>query len=150
MVLTSNLPIVPTLKLWFSIIIIASLCFGAIGFNSAHHHPKIYHHGDAYREDLDFGKFQLDAVMDRDEITGSLFLVLTSFGDHGLHHLFPTLDHSLLPYLYPVFEEVCEQFHIKLRFTTQWELVKGQFRQLLRTIPNLIPPDQMYFKSNSE
>ncbi|XP_026479105.1 cytochrome b5-related protein-like [Ctenocephalides felis] len=141
MIIMSNLPIISTLKTWFTIIMIASFFFGAIGYNAAHHHPEIYHHNDAHRKDLDFGKFQLDAVMDRDEVTGSLFMVLTSFGDHGLHHLFPTLDHALLPYLYPAFEEVCEVFGIHLRFTSQWELVKGQFRQLLRTLPNLIPPD---------
>lgn len=74
--------------------------------------------------------------MDRTDITGSIFLVLTNFGDHGLHHLFPTIDHAYLPHLYPVLDEVCKEFKIKLRFTTQWDLIKGQFRQLLNTTPN--------------
>lgn len=58
------------------------------------------------KEDYDWGISQLDAVMERKEISGSLFLVLTNFGDHALHHMFPTLDHSTLEHLYPVFKKV--------------------------------------------
>ncbi|XP_026479660.1 cytochrome b5-related protein-like [Ctenocephalides felis] len=143
MLLTSSLPVISTLKIWLMIVVIASFFFGVTAFNAAHHHPEIYHHGDTPREDLDFGKFQIDTVMERQEVTGSLFLVLTTFGDHGLHHLFPTLDHAELPYLYPVFRQVCKEFGMNLRFTSQWDLFKGQFRQLLKTVPNMIAPDKV-------
>lgn len=61
-------------------------------------------------DDYDWGISQLDAVMDRKEVTGSHFLVLTNFGDHALHHMFPTLDHAVLDMLYPVFKKVSDSF----------------------------------------
>lgn len=79
--------------------------------------------------------------MDRKEITGSHFLVLTNFGDHCLHHLFPTLDHGVLELLYPKFTEVMDQFDINLRMASQWDTIKGGFQQLVRTQPNSNPPD---------
>lgn len=78
----------------------------------------------------------MDTVMDRKDITGSHFLVLTNFGDHALHHLFPTIDHGYLNDLYPVFLETCEEFGINWRLVTQFELVKGQYQQLARIEPN--------------
>lgn len=91
--------------------------------------------------DYDWGLSQLDAIMDRREITGSHFLVLTNFGDHCLHHLFPTLDHGTLELLYPTFEKVCQQFNVGLRMTSQLELVKGSYLQMARIEPNPNPPD---------
>lgn len=79
--------------------------------------------------------------MDRNEITGSHFLVLTNFGDHCLHHLFPTVDHGMLELLYPKFIEVMEKYDIHLRMVSNWELFKGGFQQLIRTTPNKNPPD---------
>lgn len=92
------------------------------------------------REELDWGIYQLDAVMDRKDITGSHFLVLTNFGDHALHHLFPTLDHGLLEYLYPVFLETCKQFGAEWMLCTQLEATKGQYRQLAKVEPKTVPP----------
>ncbi|KAJ3646729.1 hypothetical protein Zmor_024304 [Zophobas morio] len=119
-----------------------SLHFGAVGLNAAHHHPDIFHDGDTPRpkHEMDWGIHQLDAVMDRKDITGSHFLVLTNFGDHALHHLFPTIDHGLLEYLYPTFLKTCADFGIEWRLCSQIELVKGQFRQLIKTDPNAEPP----------
>lgn len=89
----------------------------------------------------DWGLSQLDAVMDRKEISGSHFLVLTNFGDHCLHHLFPTIDHGTLELLYPTFEEVMNKFDINLRMVSQWDTIKGGFQQLARVTPNSSPPD---------
>lgn len=74
--------------------------------------------------------------MDRKEINKSRFLVLTNFGDHTLHHLFPTVDHNHLPYLYPVLEQTCKEFGVEVRVTSQLNLVVGQFLQLCRVRPN--------------
>lgn len=93
-----------------------------------------------YREDKDWGLSQIDAVADRPEINESTFLVLTNFGDHTIHHLFPTIDHGKLKYLYPVLQETCQEFGVEFRLITQWELIVGQFYQLLRMIPNPLPP----------
>lgn len=129
--------------LW--IITIGSLHFAIIGLNAAHHHPDIFHDGDTARPktELDWGVFQLDAVMDRKDITGSHFLVLTNFGDHALHHLFPTLDHGILTYLYPVFLKTCKEFGVEWRLQSQLDLIKGQYRQLAKTEPNQTPPKKL-------
>lgn len=42
----------------------------------------------------------------------NLFLATTSFGNHALHHLFPTVDHSKLPLLLPTYIETCKEFGI--------------------------------------
>lgn len=89
----------------------------------------------------DWGVGQLDAVMDRNEIKGSHFLVLTSFGDHCLHHFFPTLDHGMLNLLYPTFDQLLKRFDVNLRMVSQWEIFKGGFQQLKRVTPNNSPPD---------
>jgi fatty acid desaturase len=81
---------------------------------------------------MDFGLFQLTAIIDRSEIKGNLFMTLTSFGDHILHHMFPTLDHSVLPLLYPTFYSVCEEFHAVYREMSWPHLIIGQNRQLAR------------------
>lgn len=83
-------------------------------------------------DERDWGIFQMDAVMDRKDITGSHFLVLTNFGDHTLHHLFPTIDHGKLEYLYPVFLKTCKEFGMEWRLSSQLELVKGQYLQLAK------------------
>lgn len=85
---------------------------------------------------MDWGVFQLDAVMDRKEITGSHFMVLTHFGDHALHHLFPTIDHGLLDALYPIFWQTCKDFGVAHRIVTNFEMVKGQYRQLAKIEPS--------------
>lgn len=82
----------------------------------------------------------MDAVMDRHDINGSHLLVLTNFGDHALHHLFPTIDHGLLEYLYPVFKKTCDQFGLDIRIKSQLELIRGQFKQLARIEPTSEPP----------
>lgn len=84
----------------------------------------------------DWGIYQLDCVMDRHEINASQFLVLTNFGEHGLHHLFPTLDHAILKQIWPILMKTTEEFNIALRVTSQVELMKGQFQQLVRIVPN--------------
>lgn len=114
-----------------------------MGLTAAHHHPDIFHDGDTPRDqkEIDWGAAQLDAVADRYEITGSHWLVLTNFGDHALHHMFPTLDHGTLEHIYPIFMETVKDFKLNLRFTNQTTLIKGHFRQLRKVEPNPNPPD---------
>ncbi|XP_076274852.1 cytochrome b5-related isoform X2 [Rhynchophorus ferrugineus] len=143
-ILTSQ-PILYCIMMFIWIITIASIHFSIVGLNAAHHHPDIFHDGDAIRptSELDWGVFQLDAVMDRKDITGSHFLVLTNFGDHALHHLFPTLDHGILNDLYPVFIKTCKEFGVDWKLESQLELMKGQYRQLARDQPNKKIPKTM-------
>ncbi|XP_004524738.1 cytochrome b5-related protein isoform X1 [Ceratitis capitata] len=138
--LFSDLSLFLTLRQWLFITMIASFAFCVIGLNAAHHDPEIYHEGDAHREDRDWGLFQVDTIIDRGDLKGSQFLVLTHFGDHILHHLFPTLDHGILPQLYPILYETLDQFKGKLRECNHLVHLLGQHRQLLRTEPNTKPP----------
>ncbi|XP_039952268.1 cytochrome b5-related protein isoform X2 [Bactrocera neohumeralis] len=137
--LFSDLSLLLSLRQWVFITMIASFAFCVIGLNAAHHDPEIYHEGDAAREDRDWGLFQVDTIIDRGDLKGSQFLVLTHFGDHILHHLFPTLDHGILPQLYPVLYETLDQFKGKLRECNHLEHMLGQHMQLLRTTPNTKP-----------
>ncbi|XP_017461480.1 PREDICTED: cytochrome b5-related protein [Rhagoletis zephyria] len=140
MFLFSDLTLLLSLRQWLFITMIASFAFSVIGLNAAHHDPEIYHEGDANREDRDWGLFQVDTIIDRGDLKGSQFLVLTHFGDHILHHLFPTLDHGILPQLYPILYETLEQFKGKVRECNHLEHLLGQHKQLLRTTPNTKPP----------
>ena len=76
---------------------------------------------------------ELDAVRDRKIIDDSLFLVLTNFGSHGLHHMLPTVDHAHLELCVPAFIETCREFGVDADKFSSWELIKGQYQQLTRT-----------------
>ncbi|XP_068219371.1 cytochrome b5-related protein-like [Palaemon carinicauda] len=128
------------IKVWLILHAACSTCFTFIGLVSSHHHPDIYHDGDRFRENPDWGLCQLDAARDRFETKGNLFLVATTFGDHCLHHLLPTVDHSKLDSLYPAFYETCREFNVPFEFLTQWELVCGTCQQLAKNTPNPNPP----------
>lgn len=93
----------------------------------------------------DWGMHELEAVMDRTDINGNLFKVMTFFGDHTLHHLFPTLDHAVLPYLYPVFLEHCEKFRGNFRMTSSLDLLTGQIKMTLKTEPTLLKDKKSKF-----
>lgn len=83
---------------------------------------------------MDWGLLELDATRGRKDIDKSLFLVLTHYGLHTLHHLLPTVDHAYLPLCIDALKETCAEFNIDVgdNDLTQWELIKGQFKQLLR------------------
>ncbi|CAH0564509.1 unnamed protein product [Brassicogethes aeneus] len=131
--------------MWNYILLCGSTHFFLVGLHAAHHHPDIFHDGDEPRskDDLDWGLSQLDTVMDRKEINGSHFLVLTNFGDHALHHLFPTLDHGTLEHLYPIFEDVLERFNERTSFrcVSQVDTFTGSYQQISRISPNKNPPN---------
>nr|AEE62418.1 unknown [Dendroctonus ponderosae] len=143
MYLFSGQSMLNTFLMWNFVIAIGSTHLFFVGLHAAHHHPEIFHDGDQPRsqEDYDWGISQLDAVMERKEISGSLFLVLTNFGDHALHHMFPTLDHSTLEHLYPVFKKVLTKFDTNLRMVSQLDTLCGGFQQLLKVTPSEAPPD---------
>ncbi|XP_045494029.1 cytochrome b5-related protein-like [Colias croceus] len=85
---------------WLWINCTASYIVFTIGINAAHHHPDIFKDGDEVSNITpDWGMHELEAVMDRNDINDNYFKVLTFFGHHALHHLFPTLDHAVLEHL---------------------------------------------------
>merc|ERR1719300_856601 len=86
--------------LWLTMHVTCSAWIITIGTTAAHHHPDIYRAGDDPRGQ-DWGIYQLDATRDVDGKASIYWLKMTTYGDHQLHHLFPTVDHSKLPLLYP-------------------------------------------------
>jgi len=119
--------------LWAFLHLVCSYWFAFVGLIAAHHHPDIWHEGDELRyKSNDWGIRQIEAVRDRKDITGNLLLVATTFGDHTLHHLFPTVDHSKLPLLYPVFLQTCEEFGVEFKFYTILSLMLGKYKQMAR------------------
>lgn len=99
---------------------------------AGHHGPQIRHEGDEF-EQLDFGIFQLGATVDRKEANSCLVMSLVSFGHHSFHHLFPALDHSLLPQLMDTFLETCKDFEVELQKFSYLDGVIAQYQQLSRT-----------------
>lgn len=92
----------------------------------------IYRHS----ENLDWGAYQLDTMIDREDLRGNHFLVVTNFGDHILHHLFPTLDHGYLKDLYPILYDTVNEFSLEARSEPWSALIKGQHQQLARIVPS--------------
>lgn len=140
MVILGGSSVLSATFMWIYVLVAHSFFFHYLGFTGAHHHPEIFHDGDAPRLDRDFGLGQLDATRDRADYGSNPVLVLSRYGDHALHHLLPTVDHCRLRALYPVFTETLAEFGIQYRFTTAWTLFKGSFKQLTRREPNQCAP----------
>ena len=133
--------------LWLAIQASSSYFFVVIGIMVGHHHPDIFHNGDGqFQLGNDWGLAQLDAVRDRNDIEGNLLAELTTFGNHILHHLFPTLDHGLLDLLRPVLEKTCRDFNVpdelyKLpSYLNQFNMTVGMVRQVARIQPRKFAP----------
>ena len=75
------------------------------------------------------------------------------YGNHILHHLFPTLDHGLLDSIRPVFEDTCRDFDLPEAIYqypnphSQWDLFVGMLQQMARVLPRSIP-DRMKSKKH--
>lgn len=110
----------------------AGFFFGIVALNAGHHHPEITHEGDQLQS-LDFGYYQMGATIERIEVSKYQFMILSHFGQHTLHHMFPTLDHGILAQLQSTFIETCKEFEVEMRIYPWHELLIGQFKQLART-----------------
>ena len=80
---------------------------------------------------------QVDATRDVLGKSNHFLLVATTFGNHTLHHLFPTVDHSKLPFLYPIFEETCRQFGVRYEPRSTLNLLVGTHQQMARNCPSI-------------
>ncbi|CAL8094440.1 unnamed protein product [Orchesella dallaii] len=124
-------------RCWLIVLAVASYWVGLVGINAAHHHPDCFHDGDDPRQDPDFGLCQLDATIEKaEEIHKTEFAILTTFGEHPLHHLFPAVCHSKLHLVKPIFEKTLEEFLGRNRSLSQLELFIGTHKQLARMTPN--------------
>ncbi|OXA47486.1 cytochrome b5-related protein [Folsomia candida] len=118
-----------------TIVMVGSFWFVFVGF--AHHHPNSFHDGDEARPDPDFGLCQLDATHGKsDNFHKPLLSILTTFGQHPMHHLFPTVCHSKLEALKPIVHQVLAEFEEKLPLLSQFELFMGAQVQMGRSKPN--------------
>ncbi|KFB49248.1 hypothetical protein ZHAS_00017357 [Anopheles sinensis] len=127
------------LRLWTFIVLMASFFFGLVGLTAGHHHPKALHSGDKFPDGMDFGLYQMATIVERKGVEGSLLKVLTTFGDHHLHHLFPTLDHAILPQLNGVFLETCREYQVGKLSSTWFSQFLAQNLQLARIRPKVHP-----------
>ncbi|GBP19624.1 Cytochrome b5-related protein [Eumeta japonica] len=132
-----GLDLSPTLAVWAAMLAVGSFFFTLFGLTAGHHGNTNFFDGDIPRaENLDWGIHQLDTIVERADYAGDHFKSLTRFGDHCLHHLFPTLDHAELKYIYPTLLEHCEKFESQLRTTTFYRSIVEKSKQLARKTPN--------------
>lgn len=120
--------------LWSCMLIVGSFLYSLMALSAGHHNPTNVHEGDEFKS-LDYGLYQLRCTVDRIEAKANLFMTLTHFGDHMLHHLFPSLDHSLLPQLRDTLLETCKDFEEELKECSMLDGLIGQLQQLGRTEP---------------
>lgn len=85
---------------------------------------------------MDWGLHQMDTSIERNEPINNLFITLATFSGHTLHHLFPVLDHSLIPLLQETYEDTCKEFGLDLTPKSFTSIIHGQFKQLVRVTPN--------------
>lgn len=100
--------------------------------SGGHHSPSIVHEGDDIKS-MDFGIYQLLTTFDRTEVNSSLPTCILFFGDHVLHHLFPTLDQTLLPQLRGILEKTCKEFDVEYVKYGTVESFLGLLKQIART-----------------
>ena len=132
MIIFGKLNLVNALIMWNIILCIATFLWSLIAVNAGHHGTNIVHEGDEF-ESLDFGIYQIVTTIDRNEANSCLFMMLTHFGKHLLHHMFPALDHAVLPQLEDEFLHTCHEFNQQIKQTTLMAAAKEQFKQLSRT-----------------
>ncbi|KAK5641846.1 hypothetical protein RI129_010393 [Pyrocoelia pectoralis] len=131
------------ISVWIVMVTLSSFWFCLVGLLTTHNNPDIFIDGDTPRseDEMDWGINQLDTVGDKTGVVNTHFLGLISFGDHGLHHLLPTLDHGVLQHLYPIFFDALKEFNLFLRVMGKMELWNGYLEQLKKEIPNPNPPN---------
>lgn len=78
----------------------------------------------------------MDAIHERKEIIGNVYIGLIVYGEHTLHHLFPTVDHVQLVDLIPIYYETLDEFGIEYNEKPYGDIFKNTFKQLARTTPN--------------
>lgn len=118
---------------WGYIVLPAEFFFGCIYFNRGHHGTEQTHQNDEIKS-FDFGEFQLSTIVDRTEANKNTFRSMVYYGDQVLHHLFPTLDASILPHLRETLLKTCKEFDVDLHpETTMLKAAFGQFKQLFRS-----------------
>ncbi|CAG7829100.1 unnamed protein product [Allacma fusca] len=122
---------------WCLLHMVCSYWVTATGLNAAHHHPICFHDGDEPRPNPDYGLCVLDATCVKiEDYSRNLFQIMTTFGDHNLHHLFPAICISKIHHIKPIVEETVKEFNEQLIYLTQGQLHTGMLDQLARNRPH--------------
>lgn len=112
-----------------------STCFLYLSLAGTHHHPNVWHAGDpatvAINHDdaqkkkqsldrakvieagMDWGTLQLLATGRRPSCDRHLWSAAVIFGQHALHHLFPTVDLCFLYDVEPILKSTCREFGLE-------------------------------------
>lgn len=117
---------------WNMIIMSTTFFFHIIGLNVGHHGTEVVHEGDEFKS-LDFAIHQMAATVERHEVNSNLFMALTYYGEHVLHHFFPTLDHSVLHNFHDELMETCEEFKEDLKRISMVNAAIEQVKHHART-----------------
>lgn len=103
------------------------------------------------RKSFDWGLYRVDTIMDRQELRDNTLLALANFGDHAIHHMFPTVNHGILPQLYDIFFETLLEFEAECQFYPWFfETIKGQFLQCSRVEPMKMDSHERFLKKNGQ
>jgi len=134
----SSLSRIQCIAIWFLVHAICSYYLVLTSLIGTHHHTSVYHAGDYPRKETDWGLRQMDTTNDVDKrAMGGFLFSAASFGDHLIHHFFPTVDHSKLHLLYPALEETCKEFAVRTpKFGNVSVFAKEMHLQLARSRPN--------------
>ncbi|XP_025425695.1 cytochrome b5-related protein-like isoform X2 [Sipha flava] len=133
---STTITIMCVCKLWLTMILTSSFVFTFLGLSVSHHFPNNFHDGDyVSTERIDWGLHQMETSAERNELIDNFFITMVTFGDHTLHHLFPSLDHSVILNLQDTFKYTCEEFGLDLTQKPFTTIVRGQFKQLVRITP---------------
>lgn len=129
-----------SIKSWSVMHIFSSLWLAFLSQIATHRHPELYHPEDlpsnaSVRNGFDWGVCQLDTGFDVTGKSDHFIWKVTTFGDHRLHHLFPTVDHSKLRYLYPIVEETCKEFGVPFETRSPWNMLLGHFSVMWKSTP---------------
>lgn len=120
---------------WNMILMAASFFFQVIGLNAGHHGTDIVHEGDEFKS-LDFAYHQMAATIERREANSNLFMIMTHYGEHILHHFFPSLDHSVLYHFHDELMDTCVEFKEELKKISLLEATIEQYKHQARTKTN--------------
>lgn len=66
-------------------------------------------------------------------------VILLTFSDHTLHHLFPALDHAYLRYAYPALAQTCNEFGVRFEFRSTGSMLRSTIDQTSRIEPLAAP-----------
>jgi hypothetical protein len=97
-----------------------------------HFNDKCWHQGDTL-DSRDWGLMQVQtsterkSISQKDNLSNNLWQIPT-FGQHHLHHLFPTIDATELTKCLPIFEATCKEFGVEFHLMSDNELREGLFR----------------------